>query len=415
MVPEQREALDEAIQKMRAGRMSRRLFLERMAVLGVGASAASAILDACGTGAGAGAATKVHLQIVDAGGYLPTIAKPIIENYGKAHLDKVASIQYLPRVQAPDLPGKLKAQQNAKRVTTSLILTGYDGVASCTAQGLVENIIPNHQLLFPNLNANYLPAAKQYNDLGQGNALVFSYTPSGPLFEYDPNKISAAQIPQTINDLQAWIHSHPQKFLYASPRNSGPGRTLLMGLPYLLGDSNPQDPINGWTKTWAFLKDIKTVMAANPTRTGDTMSSLANDTSWMIASTFGWDINPRVLQQVPQGDKTFALQNTTYVADAAWMMIPKGLDSDTQAVVLDLMVWMLKPDQQAITYDAGYFYPGPAIKGVDISMAPQSSQQAIQQYGRPEYNSLIQNAKVVLPLSLTNLNAAFDKWERDIG
>jgi len=55
--------------------------------------------------------------------------------------------------------------------------------------------------------------------------------------------------------------------------------------------------------------------------TSATMKSLANDTSWIIASTFGWDINPRVLQQVPAGDKTFMLQGTTLVSDAAFMMI----------------------------------------------------------------------------------------------
>jgi len=62
-------------------------------------------------------------------------------------------------------------------------------------------------------------------------------------------------------------------------------------------------------------------MDTPPMGTSATMKSLANDTSWIIASTFGWDINPRVLQQVPAGDKTFMLQGTTLVSDAAFMMI----------------------------------------------------------------------------------------------
>ena len=30
----------------------------------------------------------------------------------------------------------------------------------------------------------------------------------------------------------------------------------MMGLPYILGDKDPQDPVNGWDKTWAYLQEI---------------------------------------------------------------------------------------------------------------------------------------------------------------
>ena len=49
---------------------------------------------------------------------------------------------------------------------------------------------------------------------------------------------------------------NPKKFIYARPANSGPGRTFLMGLPYLLGDTDPKDPIKGWDKTWSYLKEL---------------------------------------------------------------------------------------------------------------------------------------------------------------
>ena len=203
--------------------------------------------------------------------------------------------------------------------------------------------------------------------------------------------------------------------MYARPANSGPGRTFLMGLPYLLGDKDPKDPINGWDKTWAFLKEIDPFIEYYPNGTSATMKELGEGTRWMLASTTGWDINPRVLGTVPKEDKTFALANFKFVGDAHFMAIPKGLDNDRLAVVLDLMNWMLKPDQQAINYDKGYFYPGPAIKGVDISMAPADSQNAIKEFGRPEYDALIQNTPVETPLDSKNLVAAFDKWDKDIG
>lgn len=373
------------------------------------------LLAACG-GGGSGSSTTtqpIDLQVLDAGGYLSTFAQSMIQSFVDTHHNLVKSVEFLPRIQAPTLPGKLQAEQAAHRVTTNLILSGFDGVSSSIKDGLVEPLIPAHQDVFPNLNSNYQPAAKNFNDLANGQALVFAYTPSGPLFEYDPAKVPSP--PTTIQALQAWIHANPHKFLYAEPANSGPGRTMLMGLPYLLGDSNPQDPVNGWAKTWAFLKDIKGSIDTPPTGTSATMKNLANDTSWIVASTFGWDINPRVLQQVPAGDKTFMLQGTTLVSDAAFMMMPKGLDANTQKVILQLMAYMLTPQAQAMTYDEGYFYPGPAIQNVPLSMASAKSQQVLQQYGHPEYTSMIANTKIVNPLSSDNLVAAFDKWNQDIG
>ena len=49
------------------------------------------------------------------------------------------------------------------------------------------------------------------------------------------------------------------------------------------------------------------------------------------------------------------------------------------------MAYLLTPEAQAYTYDKGYFYPGPAVKDVPLSMAPKESQDAIKEFGRPEY------------------------------
>ncbi len=373
------------------------------------------LITACGGGGGNVNTNTSHpivLQVVDAGGFSGQV-KPMLQAYQQAHPDKVSKIVYPTRIPAPQLPGKLKAEEDAGNVQDTLIISGYDGVASSIKGGLVEQLTPTHNDKFSSLTANYQDAAKSYNDLANGYALVFTYTPSGPVFEYDPTKVPSP--PKTIEELRSWIKAHPHQFLYARPANSGPGRTMLMSLPYLLGDKDPKDPTNGWANTWAFLKDAGSTIDSYPTRTGDTMTALANGSVSMIASTLGWDINPRALHNVPVGDKTFVLQDSTFVADAAFALMPKGLDQARQAVVLDVMAFMLSPQAQALNYDDGYFYPGPAIKNVPISLAPQHSQQVMQQYGRPEYDALIQQAKIVLPLDADKLVAAFSKWDKDIG
>src|SRR5262249_39237933 len=49
-------------------------------------------------------------------------------------------------------------------------------------------------------------------------------------------------------------------------------------------------------------------------------------------------------------------------------------------------------------YDDGYFYPGPAVKDVPITLAPERSRQAIQEFGRPQYDKLISEFPTETPL-----------------
>jgi putative spermidine/putrescine transport system substrate-binding protein len=76
---------------------------------------------------------------------------------------------------------------------------------------------------------------------------------------------------------------------------------------------------------------------------------------------------------------------------------------------------MLTKEQQAKAYDKGYFYPGPAIKDVELASAPEESRQAIGEYGRGEYAELIANNPLEVPLDAKSLVAAFERWDREIG
>jgi putative spermidine/putrescine transport system substrate-binding protein len=144
------------------------------------------------------------------------------------------------------------------------------------------------------------------------------------------------------------------------------------------------------------------------------MKDLASGSVDMIMSTTGWDINPRALGTVPTEAKVGTLKNFKWVTDAHYVVVPNGVSQDQLTAVVRLIAWMLKPDQQAKAYDKGYFYPGPAIKDVTLSMAPQASQDVIAKYGRPEYDSLIANNPTVVPLPYAAMVAAFDLWNRNI-
>ncbi len=97
------------------------------------------------------------------------------------------------------------------------------------------------------------------------------------------------------------------------------------------------------------------------------------------------------------------------------MVVPKGVPEERLAVLLDLMGFLLAPAQQAFTFDEGYFYPGPAVAGVTLDMAPEESQQAIEEYGRPEYEALIADNPIELPLTPEKLVIAFRRWDEEVG
>src|SRR5437868_5662311 len=99
------------------------------------------------------------------------------------------------------------------------------------------------------------------------------------------------------------------------------------------------------------------------------MKELGEGSRDMTVTVTGWDINPRALGVVPKNFKVAAFKNMTWVNDTHYMMVPKGLPQDHMNVVISLMQHLLQPAQQALTYDKGYFYPGPAVKNVPVSMA----------------------------------------------
>jgi multiple sugar transport system substrate-binding protein len=89
MVPEQREALDEIIVKIRAGRMSRRTFLERAVAIGLTSSVAGSLLEACGGSAssGSGGPTTIIWQTEnDNSGTYPTIVDAFNKSQKDVHV-----------------------------------------------------------------------------------------------------------------------------------------------------------------------------------------------------------------------------------------------------------------------------------------------------------------------------------------
>jgi putative spermidine/putrescine transport system substrate-binding protein len=367
------------------------------------------------TGAGAEAqAAKpkapLVITVIDAAGSL-ALTQPAFEKYRRAKPDHVSRFAFT-KAPAPELPGKLKAQQGAGRVDIDIVLGGTDVVSTGVAQELWTPLFPQHAAGLPKPQDIFDPNAMKMQAFTSNQALCIAYTPSGPLLEYMPEKVKKA--PTTAQELMDWCKQNPNRFCYARPSNSGPARTFLMGLPYILGDSDPKEPMKGWDKTWAYLKELNNHIEYYPTGTGVTMKELGEGTRDMITSTMGWDINPRVLGIVPKEAKITTLQGFHWIGDAHYAMIPRGIPVDRLPVLLDVVSYLLSKESQALAWDEGYLYPGPSVKDVPLSMAPEANQATLKEFGRPEYEKLMADAPFEAPLEPNLMVQAFRRWDEEV-
>ena len=271
-------------------------------------------------------AEPITLSIIDTGGDLASV-QVIIENYKKANPDKVKEIK-IQRAPAPELPAKIKAQQDAGRLDINLVLTGQDG-GSLLAQNQQLIPIPDYQKNFP--RDLLTDAGKALYDEGHGFLIPSVGNAGGPVLIYNPAKVPTP--PKTAAEFLAWTKANPGKFMYARPANSGPGRAMLQGFAFMLGDSKPLDPEKGWEKSWDFLKELGKSIEYYPTGTAITLKEFAQGQRWMIAGIMEWDMKPRAQSVIPPDSKIAILDNTTFVVDGHYWAIPKGVPQDQVDII----------------------------------------------------------------------------------
>ena len=355
--------------------------------------------------------TPLTVTVVDVAGNL-ALTQPAFELYQKQNPAMVGRFSFT-KAPAPELPSKIRAQQSANHLDIDIVLTGTDALAAGIDQKIWMDFSPAHAAALPNLQDVLLPGAFKMQGLAQNQGVMISFCPAGPILEYMPDAVK--QAPASTDELMAWCKANPNRFMYARPANSGPGRAWLMGLPYLLGDSNPKDPVHGWDKTWAYLSELDKYLEYYPTGTGATMKELGEGSRDIIVTMTGWDINPRALGIVPKEAKVSFLKGFHFINDGHYICIPKGMDAERTAVMLDIVSFILTKPAQAFAWDDGYFYPGPAVKDVPLSLAPQKSQDVIKEFGRPEYTQLIADTPNELPLDADQMVLAFRRWDEQIG
>jgi putative spermidine/putrescine transport system substrate-binding protein len=292
------------------------------------------------------------------------------------------------------------------------VLGGTDVLGAAQQQKLLVKTLPAYKSSLPDLDGVQDAGRRQLQKLADGFGVENLYTPSGPVIGYD--SATVADPPTSPAALLAWAGSHPGKFAYAQPANSGSGRTFMMALPYLLGDSNPADPVGGWTKTWSYLKDLGKYVPSYPASSTILAKQFGDGTLQLIPTIVAHDISNHKAGTWSKAQRVALFSPHTWVADAHYMMVPQGVSAETLYVDLALMKFTLQPDQQATTFGTGSLTP--AISGVDSSKADDAGRQVIEQWGRPDfYPTAFKTGAVHAPLSPELQQKAFEIWQREVG
>lgn len=352
----------------------------------------------------------VPLSVIDVAGNL-LLTQSIFEDYAQRHADRVSRFAFQ-RAPAPELAGKIQAMQRARRLDIDMVLTGLDGLAAGVEQNLWEDL---SRFRDPGLDPATLfeGGAAAVHALGRNFGMLVAYSEQGPMLGYAPTRVATP--PRSPQELLDWARQNPNKLIYARPANSGPGRTFIMGLPYMLGDSAPRDPTNGWSRTWSYLQELNRFIEYYPSGTGATLREFAQGSRDIVVQTMGWEIYPRVQGIIPPDSAVAMFRDFRWVADGQYVALPRGLTEERLAAALDVLRFMMTETQQAKIFADGYLFPGPARRGVTLAMAPEQSRRVLAQFGRPEFDRALASVPVEAPLDTPQLVAAFRLWDERVG
>jgi putative spermidine/putrescine transport system substrate-binding protein len=353
--------------------------------------------------------SPITLTLLDGAGNV-TVNRAIYDGFAAAHPELVSSINYQ-SAPAPDVAGKVRAQQLAGQVDISMVIGGTDVMGAAQTEDLMIPLLPDHASSLPDLSQTFDESGTALQDMANGVGVVNRYAPAGPLLAH---QAGMANVPTTPEQLLEWARANPGRFTYAQPPNSGPGRTLMMSLPYMLGDRDPSDPENGWERTWAYLRELGQYVESYPPSSTIMNQQFGSGQLQLIPTIVSMDINNRRDGTWAPATEVSLFGAQQWITDAHFMMVPKGVSPEQLYVALELIKWTLQPDQQALTYATGAL--STANRNVTPADATPEGQALLQQWGRPDfYPQALQTGQTHTPLTPERQVRAFEIWQREVG
>jgi putative spermidine/putrescine transport system substrate-binding protein len=355
----------------------------------------------------------ISLTILDGGGDLAGGGKAAIDAFAKANPDLVKSVTYQTAA-STDVAGKIKAQQSGGSVDISLLLGGPDVLGSAEKLKLLTQQIPAQSTSLPDLSTIQDAPRAAFQKSSDGYGLLINYDTNGPFVDYNASAVSAGEVPTTPDALLAWAKAHKGRFSYAQPPASGSGRAFIEALPYMLGDSDPSDPADGWTKTWAYLQELGKYVSSYPAGSTLLAQQFGAGQFDVIPTIVAHDISYRKSATYPKDTGIALFKDQNWITDGHFAMIPKGVSAETLYVDLKLESFMVQPEQQAKRLTTGVLTT--ANKNATAQNSGADVTAFVQQWGRPDFfPTAFTTGEVRVPLTPDKMQEAFDLWQRNVG
>lgn len=353
----------------------------------------------------------VTLNVSDAGGVLG-FTRPLFEECQQRNSDVIEGLNFTEAV-STEAVSQIRSQQAADQVNVDLVLSGIDVVGAGAIQDIWVPMLPQFEEELSQ-TASYSPVAEDALKVVDGQGAVLATEFTGPLLLINPEAVTDP--PTSADELLQWAEANPERFTYASPPASGPGRDFLMGLPYILGDADPSDPEKGWDKTWSYLAELDKYVAPYPSSTGESVEGAGQGAYDMIVLTSGWDILSRTDGVAPLDYEIGTFDEFTWIAAGHYASVPKGTKEGHLGAALVLINCVLEDDVQLSMYETyGAAVPGPAIDGITVSDTSPAVQKEIAKFSRPMYQELFESVPTAPELEASKLAYALDRWQREIG
>ena len=276
-------------------------------------------------------------------------------------------------------------------------------------RGTWQELLPRYASRLPDLRSVYIPPAWEMQNDADGHGLVLSYIVSGPVLVRSSS--STLPIPLKISDLLGWVRANPGRFSYSRPTTSRSGRDFLMILPYLLGDSAPTDPVNGWDRTWSFLTELGTHIEQYPS-VKTLIAGVDSRSLDVITCTFGDFFSARASAR--SALQLGAFENGYWMKDAHFAAIPTQVPLQRCSAIVDVLAFMLGRPAQAFALRQGIMFPGPAISNASLAPADLPAFASTRLADRVEFALLTQGGRFVPPLFGAALLYALSRWDRQI-
>ncbi|MGW5640684.1 extracellular solute-binding protein [Streptomyces sp. NPDC003832] len=354
----------------------------------------------------------IALTVLDGGGDLTGGGQAAIDAFVKDNPDLVSKVTYQTAA-ATDVAGKIKAQSSGGSVDISLLLGGPDVLGAAGRQNLLIKQLPEYKADLPDLAALHDEGRAAFQDSSNGEGLLISYDQSGPFLDHSA-KVKDSEVPGTPEELLDWAKAHKGKFAYAQPSGSGSGRAFIQTLPYMLGDSDPSDPVKGWDKTWDYLAELGEYVTSYPASSTLLAQQFGAGQLDLLPTIIAHDISNRQTGTWPEDTGISLFDQQNWISDGHFAMIPKGVDAETLYVVLKLESYMVTPEAQRERLTTGVLTT--ADKSVTTDNSGDKVSEYVGKWGRPDfYPEALNTGETRLPLSPDKMQEAFDLWQRNIG